>query len=79
MMHVGRGLSKGVIKDNLWYNNRLDKVVKINDCSIGYELEITVEDPMRLEVLSKLKKIFNDYTNVIIKETDIEETTKDET
>ena len=78
-MHVGKGLSKSTIKDVLWYNNRLDKVVNVELCTIGYELEITVEDPMRLEILNKLKKLFNGYTNVIIKETNLKGTPEDKT
>lgn len=69
---IGKGVSKGVIRDLLWYNGRMDKLVNINDCNVGYELEVVNSNKQKEKQLkNKLVTMFGQYDNVIIKNTDI--------
>jgi hypothetical protein len=74
MQLIGRGIARGLIRDVLWYNGRLTELVKINDCDIGYELEIKPEVIKHTEkqLKNKLQAMFEQYTNVRIKNTDVE-------
>lgn len=76
MERIGRGVSRGVIKDLLWDNGRMDKFININDCEIGYELEVVNSNKQKEKQLkNKLQVMFEHITNVVVKNTDIKEKT----